>query len=81
MEATRKKKPSKATENTSQDQEEDSQEEEEERPEFNLILKADTAGTLEAVIQNAIHEEVTLVMSGVGPSPNQTYSWPNPLMP
>lgn len=41
--------------------------EKEERPAFNLILKADTPGTLEAIIQSAIHDEVTLVLSGIGP--------------
>ncbi len=42
-------------------------EEEEEKPHFNLILKADTAGTLEAILQSIMQEEITLIDKGVGP--------------
>jgi len=37
------------------------------KPHFNLILKADTAGTLEAILNNVTQDEITLVNSGVGP--------------
>jgi translation initiation factor IF-2 len=37
------------------------------KPAFNLILKADAQGTLEAIIHSALHDEVTLISKGVGP--------------
>lgn len=62
-----KNKDEEGVDNDDQDQNQNNEEPEEERPAFNLVLKADTAGTLEAIIQSAIHDEVTLVHSGVGP--------------
>jgi translation initiation factor IF-2 len=42
------------------------EEEAEVKPHFNLLLKADTAGTLEAIKNSIGQEEITLVDSGVG---------------
>lgn len=47
--------------------EEDEPQEEEEKPTINLVLKADTAGTLEAIIQSIGQEEISLVGQGIGP--------------
>jgi translation initiation factor IF-2 len=38
-----------------------------ELPHFNLILKADTAGTLEAILQSVLQDEITLIDKGIGP--------------
>ena len=37
------------------------------KPHFNLILKADTAGTLEAILQSVLQDEITLIDQGIGP--------------
>lgn len=37
------------------------------KPHFNLLLKADMAGTLEAITNNLTQDEITLVGSGIGP--------------
>ena len=46
---------------------EDEEPEEEEKPTINLVLKADTAGTLEAIIASIGQEEISLVGQGIGP--------------
>jgi translation initiation factor IF-2 len=43
------------------------EEETEVKPHFNLILKADTVGTLEAILQAVMQDEITLIDKGVGP--------------
>lgn len=46
--------------------EDETKEAEAEKPHYNLLLKADTAGTLEAIKNSIGQEEITLVGSGVG---------------
>lgn len=37
------------------------------KPHFNLLIKADMAGTLEAIINNLAQDEITIVDKGIGP--------------